>query len=244
MILIGIGYKDLEYGTSMHFATVASNNGHDGDTSVFFMNNPEVHVDFAHRSIHVEAEVGKQIVEAYYGKPHNKAYYLGCSAGGRQGVNAALRYPNDFDGILAGAPATDYINILGHVGMLGRFIGGPNASRPDNPHFISDGQWDSIAQEMLRQCDGIDGLMDGIISEPDDCDFRPEALLCEDGVRCLTATQVDTLRKIYSPIYGTKGQLLASRFDPGAEGPAELRAFLLSDVIFYYVMVGLRRTSH
>ncbi|KLO15223.1 tannase and feruloyl esterase [Schizopora paradoxa] len=230
-----INYKDLEYGTSMHFATVASNNGHDGDTSIFFIDNPEVHIDFAHRSIHVEAEVGKQIVEAYYGTPHNKAYYLGCSTGGRQGVDAALRYPEDFDGILAGAPATDYINILGHVGMLNRFLGGPNASRPDNPLFISSEQWDSIAQEVFRQCDDLDGVMDGIITEPDDCHFRPEALVCEDDARCLTSTQVEVFRKIYSPLYGTKGQLLASRFDPGAEGTADLRAVLFSDRIYDYV---------
>ncbi len=161
----------------MHFATVASNNGHNGDTGVFFIDNPEVHNDYAYRAIHIEAVVGKQIVEAYYGKPHSKAYYLGCSTGGRQGVNAALRYPDDFDGIVSGAPAADYINIMGYAGMLGRFLGGPNASRTDNPHFISMEKWDSIAEEVLRQCDGIDGLVDGIITEPDDCDFRPEALL-------------------------------------------------------------------
>ncbi|KAJ7152646.1 tannase and feruloyl esterase [Mycena crocata] len=210
-----ISYQDLEYGSALHFATVGSNNGHDGDIGAPFMGNPEVINDFAFRSIHVEAVVGKQIIEAYYGRPHEKSYYLGCSTGGRQGTQTALKYPEDFDGILAGAPATDFNHLLHWTGMLARSIGAPNRS---SPAFIPPQLWEVVAQEILHQCDGIDGVLDGIITEPDACAFRPEALACgSKNPDCLTPPQVEALHKIYSPLYAN-GELIYPRYDPGAEG--------------------------
>ncbi|KAJ7755306.1 tannase and feruloyl esterase [Mycena maculata] len=211
-----IAYDELDYGSSMHFATVGTNNGHDGNDGRAFLGNDEVLNDFAHRSIHVEAVIGKQIVEAYYGRPHDKAYYLGCSSGGRQGTQTALKYPEDFDGIVAGAPATDFNHLQHWRGMMGRTIGAPEGA--SSPAFIPPALWMLVAAEVLAQCDGLDGVRDGIITEPDACTFRPEALLCrgEGSGKCLTLTQVDALRTIYAPLYGD-GELLYPRFDPGAE---------------------------
>ncbi|KAJ7770430.1 tannase and feruloyl esterase [Mycena metata] len=214
-----IDYGSLDYGTSLHFATVGSNNGHEGNDGIVFLNQPEVVNDFAFRAIHVETVIGKQITEAYYGRPHDKAYYLGCSTGGRQGTQAALKYPNDFDGILAGAPATDFNHLLHWAAMLGRAIGAPNPS--SSPAFIPPAMWKVISAEILQQCDGVDGVLDGIISEPDLCVFRPERLLCTSGRTldsCLTPPQVAALHKIYSPVHGRHGDLVYPRFDPGAEG--------------------------
>ncbi|KAJ7819986.1 tannase and feruloyl esterase [Mycena olivaceomarginata] len=214
-----IAYDELDYVSSLHFATVASNSGHDGDSALPFYQKPEVLNDFSFRAIHVEAVVGKQIVEAYYGRPHTKSYYLGCSTGGRQGTQAALKYPEDFDGIIAGAPATNFNNLIHWVGMLSRYLGSPNAA--SSPSFIPPESWKTITKEVLKQCDYLDGVSDGIISEPGACDFRPEALLCPgDGTSakgCLTLPQVQALRKIYSPLYGPDGELVYPRFDPGAE---------------------------
>jgi feruloyl esterase len=203
----------------MHFATVGSNNGHDGYTGLPFLGNEEVLNDFAFRSIHTEAVVGKQIVEAYYGRPHDKAYYLGCSTGGRQGTQTALKYPEDFDGIIAGAPATNFNRLLHWSGMMARAIGAPQAA--SSPAFIPAKLWKLVAAEMLAQCDELDGVRDGIITEPDTCNFRPEALLCSSGSSnnktCLTPPQVAALHKIYAPLYDA-GELLYSRSDPGSEG--------------------------
>lgn len=107
-----IDYPTLTYGSKLKIAAVGSNNGHDGGTGKYFV-DPEVLTDFTSRSIHAETVIGKQIVSHYYGKAHDKSYYMGCSTGGRQGVYAALHYPDDFDGILAGAPATNFNNLLG-----------------------------------------------------------------------------------------------------------------------------------
>ncbi|KAJ7848597.1 tannase and feruloyl esterase [Mycena olivaceomarginata] len=212
-----IAYRDLDYGSALHFATVGSNNGHDGNTGRPFLGNPEVVKDFVFRAIHVEAVIGKQIVEAYYGRPHDKAYYLGCSKGGRQGTQAALEYPSDFDGIIAGAPATNFKHLLHWNAMLGTYVGAPSPS--SSPAFIPTESWKLVAEEILNQCDGIDGVRDGIITEPDSCDFRPESLLCtgSNSGKCLSLPQIKALRKIYSPLY-ENDELIYPRYDPGAEG--------------------------
>ncbi|KAF8516430.1 tannase and feruloyl esterase [Hysterangium stoloniferum] len=221
-----IDYAQLDYGNTMHFATIGSDNGHDGESGLSFLNNPEVINDFTHRAIHVEAVVGKQIIEAYYKKPHSKSYYLGCSTGGRQGIQSALLFPDDFDGIVAGAPAVDFNHLLGWTAMLNRFVGAPN---PENsPTFIPLSLWPSIAQEIMDQCDSLDGLKDAIITEPDDCDLRLQTLACEgdmgntDG--CLTTAQLEALDKIYSPLLGTQRQVLYPRYDPGSEADGDFAA--------------------
>ncbi|KAF7344078.1 Carboxylic ester hydrolase [Mycena venus] len=214
-----IRYDDLDYMTAQHYATVGTNNGHDGDTVRSFLNNPDSAIDFASRAVHIEAVVGKQLVEAYYARPPAYSYFSGCSTGGRQATQAALKHPDDFDGILAGAPAIDFNHLIFWSGILTRHIGAPD---PTSPSFIPLASWKLIGDEVLRQCDALDGIKDGIITEPDACDFRPESLLCSTDTPsknkfCLTLPQVEALLKIYSPLYGTAGELLYPRFDPGAE---------------------------
>ncbi|KAJ7027959.1 tannase and feruloyl esterase [Mycena alexandri] len=201
-----IYYGGLDYGTSLHFATVGSNNGHDGNDGIVFLNQPEVIRDFAFPVI------VKQITEAYYGRPHEKA---GAS-----------------DGL--------YNHLLHWEGMLGRHIGAPNPS--SSPAFIPPAMWKVIAAEIMQQCDGVDGVLDGIISEPDLCVFRPERLLCTSRRpldSCLTPPQVAALHKIYSPLYGRHGDLVYPRFDPGAESdPHWLKYAVLNDTEFDFSNYG------
>ncbi|KAG6860258.1 hypothetical protein C0995_013609 [Termitomyces sp. Mi166 len=224
---IGIDYENLDYGTSLHFATVGSDNGHDGNdlNGTTFLNHPEVINDFAFRAIHVEAVIGKQIVDAYYNRPHDKSYYLGCSTGGRQGTQEALKFPEDFDGIVAGSPATNWNNLQAWSATLSRRVGAPDPT--GNPHFIPAELWDTIAAEVLKQCDILDGVEDGIITEPDACQFRPEALVCATGQNtgCLTSPQIDALREIYQPLFGNDSELLYVRYDPGAEADGNAQQY-------------------
>ncbi|KAJ7207190.1 tannase and feruloyl esterase [Mycena pura] len=217
-----IDYNRLDYGAALHFATVGSDNGHDGAGGLPFLGRPEVINDFAFRAIHIEAVIGKQIAEAYYGQPHDKAYYLGCSTGGRQGTQAALKYPADFDGILAGAPATDFNHLVHWVAMLSRSTGAPTPA--SSPAYIPLRLWKVVTEEVLNQCDAIDGVLDGIITEPDACDFRPQSLLCYGGAgvndTCLSLPQVEALQRIYSPLQ-LNGRFVYPRYDPGAEGNPE-----------------------
>ena len=210
---------ELDYGASLGFASVGSNAGHDGDSldATPLANNSEVLADFSSRAVHVASVVGKEILSSYYGQEQNSSYYLGCSQGGRQGMYEALHYPEDFDGILAGAPAVNFNNLLGGIAMFAKYLGAPN--RNASASYISPDLWTVVANQVLEQCDELDGVIDGIITEPDACDFRPEELLCVDGGTedCLSAEQVEALRRLYSPLYGLKGEFLYPRYDPGAE---------------------------
>jgi Tannase and feruloyl esterase len=241
---IGIDYLNLDYGSTLHFASVGSDNGHDGQDGRQFLNNPEVINDFAFRAVHVEAVLGKQIVEAYYGTPHHKSYYLGCSTGGRQATQEALLFPEDFDGLVAGSPATDFNNLGGRQVLLGRFVGAPSHTTDS---FIPATLWPIISQEILKQCDGLDGVMDGIITDPDLCTFRPEALLCSSPTsntsQCVTAPQVAALRNIYQPIFGTEGQLLYPRYDPGAESAGNFIDMFSGDISSLAAVSSSRRRT-
>ncbi|KAJ7305464.1 tannase and feruloyl esterase [Mycena albidolilacea] len=211
-----IDYANLDYGTSLHFAAVASDNGHDGNDGHQFLNNPEIINDFAFRALHVEVVIGKQIVQRYYGAAAAKSYYLGCSTGGRQGTQAALKFPDDFDGIVAGSPATDFNHLT--IAQAGNII---FFGRCKLTASLSSGAlWAIVSEEVLRQCDALDGLVDGIITEPDECDFRAEAVQCTQGntTNCITPTQVETVKNVFSPIFGLHGELVYPRYSPGAEG--------------------------
>ena len=220
----GIDYTDLQYGSQMAFATVGSNNGHDGNDGAPFANNTEILADFTARSIHVENVVGKAIIEAFYGSAANRSYYLGCSTGGRQGMYAAFHFPDDFDGIIAGSPAVNFNGLLGASGMWTAFFG----ATTDNATFMTEEQWILVENETMRQCDGIDGVFDQVITEPDACDFRPEEIQCSDPSMstdtCLSKGQVESLKLLYGPLYGLRGQFLFPPYNLGADGAAESEA--------------------
>ncbi|KAF1954184.1 tannase-domain-containing protein [Byssothecium circinans] len=105
-----IQYEDIDYATSLGFAAVGTNNGHDGMSGETFT-NLEVVADFAYRAVHTGVVAGKQISQTFYGKNHTKSYYLGCSTGGRQGFKSVQSFPEDFDGVVAGAPAFAFNNL-------------------------------------------------------------------------------------------------------------------------------------
>ncbi|KAF7347235.1 Carboxylic ester hydrolase [Mycena venus] len=208
-----IQYTDLDYASSLGFATTGSNNGHSGQNGTLFLNNIEVVRDFAWRSLLTSAVVGKQITNDFYGKPHTKSYYLGCSTGGRQGWKMAQEFPDLFDGIVAGSPALAFDNLTSWSGMFFPIIAnaGPDGYPP--PPL-----WGAVDTELLKQCDGIDGAVDGIIEDPSLCNFRPEALICPsaNSSSCLTPKQAATVRAIFEPLFAD-GSLVYPRlqFGPG-----------------------------
>lgn len=259
MVLSGVGidYGNLDYGSSFHFATIASDNGHDGVSSRPFLNSPEVINDFAWRSIHTISQLSRVIASHYYNPPPSvplRSYYIGCSTGGRQGIQSALKFPEDFDGILAGAPAVDMQHLLGWSGMISRAVGAGSGKGKDSPEFIDEEGWDLVSEEVLRQCDALDGRNDGIVTEPDECEFDPGVLLCgedkespEDVAEkggCLTGAQVNALQKIYSPLVGWDGEtVLYPRFDPGAE-KIPMRSRVFAPEIFFYTSVRSEPFTH
>ncbi|KAK4156102.1 Tannase/feruloyl esterase [Chaetomidium leptoderma] len=212
-----LSYDDMAYTVELGFSTVGANNGHNGTAGTPFLNNADIVEDFAWRSVHTNVVVGKQISAAFYHKNHTKSYYLGCSTGGRQGFKSAQSFPEDFDGIVAGAPAVDFNNLnswSGHFYSLTGPVGSPTYLTPD--------QWNAVHADIMAQCDGLDGHMDGILEDPTLCQYRPEALICPPGTpagtsTCITGTQAGTVRGVFSDLYGENGTLVYPRMQPGSE---------------------------
>ncbi|KAH7101256.1 Tannase/feruloyl esterase, partial [Auriculariales sp. MPI-PUGE-AT-0066] len=205
----------------LEFATAATDVGHTDSTAEPFLNAPEVLRDFAWRGIHVEAVVSKQIIKAYYGTRPSYSYYSGCSMGGRQGYQAAERFPEDFDGIIACSPGLNPANLFGwHA-----FISMP--FRATEPGAMSTEDWTLVRNETMKQCDHLDGAVDGTISYPEDCKFDPRALLCSDTrpQDCLNTAQVDGLVQFYSDMFEPDGQFFYPHYNPGGtEQPGRIRS--------------------
>ena len=191
------------------------------------------------RRLHTSVDAGKSLARELYGKPHAKSYYLGCSLGGRQGIKSAEEFPNDFDGIVAGAPAIDFNNLVSWRARFFTITGAIGST-----DFISATAWKTwIHDEVLRQCDTIDKAKDGIIEDPTLCKFDPSPLLCTENSTssCLTSQQVQQLRTIFSDYKYPNGTQIFSSMQPGSEVSAVDRLyagapFTYSEDWFKYVV--------
>ncbi|KAE8356439.1 putative feruloyl esterase B-2 [Aspergillus coremiiformis] len=236
-----IQYYDLAYTSGLGFATVGANNGHNGTSGEPFHHQPEVLEDFVHRSVHTGVVIGKQLTELFYEEGFNKSYYLGCSTGGRQGFKSVQEYPNDFDGVVAGAPAINMLNLLSWSAHFYPITGPPSSDT-----YLSPDLWNVTHREIVRQCDGIDGAEDGIIEDPSLCYPTLERIICKPGQNstdCLTGKQAKTVHEVLSPLYGVNGTLLFPRMQPGSEVMAAAimysgRPFEYSTEWYRYVVFG------
>lgn len=202
------------------FATAYTNTGHDARQqpgASFAHDDLQKTIDYLFRAVHLTAVHAKQLVESFYGRPQDYSYWDGCSMGGRQGMVSAQRFPDDFDGIVAGAPAFDF------TGTMLSYIW---QSRALDETALSLDKLDLLSEVVYRQCDARDGLADGLITDPRRCDFEPGRDLprCDindGGGRCFSGEEIALLAKLYSgPLHN--GRSLHPGIIPGAEvrGPA------------------------
>jgi hypothetical protein len=204
-------YTYLAYATS-RYAVIASNGGHTGE--VFdgsFALDPVKFDDFASLSTHRVLPVARALVRAFYGRDATRAYFEGCSNGGREALIEAQRWPEDFDGIIARAPAYDFTELALAFNRHAQQLSQPGAS-------LSDAKLASLGQASLAACDAQDGLVDGVLSNPAACAFDPAALQCQgaESDACLTAAQLASVRTVYSP-YVLNGQKLYEGWPAGGE---------------------------
>lgn len=219
----GILYNELDYSSSLGFASVGMNTGYNGSSGAPLLHNSNAIADYVYRSAHTGTVAGKELTKLFYGAPSRKSYYLGCSSGGRQGFKEAQEFPGDFDGILAGAPALALTRLVSWGGYLSQTVGSP-----DSETFVTAENWALVYDELLRQCDKLDGVVDGLLENPNQCDFIPEVLVCKHGWKkgCLTPKQVEAVRNVFSPLYGVDGQLLLPRMPPGINTKREVPFYL------------------
>jgi feruloyl esterase len=201
------------------YAAATTDTGHEGGSGAFMMDHPERLTDFADRAIHETAVKGKAIVAAFYGGGPKRSYFNGCSTGGRQALTAAQRFPDDFDGIVAGAPAI-YASKQS-AGQLWIW----NATHQDEASLLTPANYAVLHDAVVAKCDTLDGVKDGVLEDPTRCAFDPKVVQCKagpnggqaDAANCLTAPQVEAARKIYSGAKNSKGELVFSPLFPGSE---------------------------
>ena len=197
------------------FAIAATDDGHiDGSDQSWAIGHPEKVIDFGYRAVHTTSESAKTIVAAFYGQAPVYSYFNGCSDGGREALMEAQRFPQDFNGIIAGAPANFWTHLMVGVVWTEQALLNKPAS------YIPASKLPAIQAAALAACDGLDGVKDGLVEDPRICHFNPTVLLCKgaDNPNCLTAAQVETARKIYSgPRNPRTGKQIFPGYAPGAE---------------------------
>ena len=222
----GDGTKDGDLDFADHrlaegYAVANSNMGHDAGSEPgawFAFDNRQAEIDFGYRAVHLTANAGKSVVAAYYERPAAHSYFEGCSTGGREALIEAQRFPNDFDGIVAGAPVFKYQELnAGHTWLLQRVFRNDYAG---NLAFDADGdgrpesltKLELLADTVLARCDANDGIEDGVIDEPLKCDFEPKrdlaTMMCANDVDadgCFTAAQLRTIEDFYRGPYDSAG---------------------------------------
>jgi len=208
---------EMQLGTALKhgYAATATDTGHAGSPidAAWALGHPEKIIDFGHRGIHEMTRIAKALVQAYYSKAPQRSYFAGCSDGGREALMEAQRYPEDYDGILAGAPANNWTPLLTTAAY------DTQALTSDPASFIPPVKIATIASAVNTACDNLDGVRDGILNDPRQCHFDPESIQCkaEDSDKCLTAAQVTALRKLYAGTPDSAGQIVYPGYLPGAE---------------------------
>lgn len=188
------GCGPLEDGS---FAMAGTDMGHSG-MDADFGDDPRKRIDFAYRAVHLTAVAAKALVQAFYGQPQRYAYFTGCSDGGREALMEAQRYPDDFDGIIAGAPALNFQaqNAIYHAWQARANTG------PDGRPILLANRLPLLHSAVLRQCDGLDGRVDSVVALPQACRFDPATIQCPatgtaSRADCLNASEVAAVRRLY-----------------------------------------------
>jgi len=209
-----IGYAALAGAVMRGYAASATDTGHTGASASFALGHPEKLVDYAYRSEHLMAVAAKSVIQAFYGNRPSRSYFNGCSTGGRQALVEAQRFPDDFDGIIAGAAANpktrlDAWRMVMSLAML-----------KSSETLIPESKYSTIHHAVVEACDSLDGVRDGLIENPTRCHFDPQKLLCKgaDDPGCLTAPQVEAAKVVMSPLKDPKtAEEIFPGFEPGNE---------------------------
>lgn len=232
----GIVTSELVAGLLKGYATANTDMGHKAtspDPGSWALHHPELVIDEGYRAQHETAVKAKAIVRAFYGKPPSRSYFVGCSSGGWEALTEASRYPHDYNGLIAGAPASQVVHL--HAAQIWGYL----AATQIPPQKLR-----LVAQAVLARCDARDGVKDGLISDPLSCDFQPEELACKPGeapASCLTPTELEAMQKLYSGAHYASGASVYPGWPRGAEpglalagspGVAALASSTFRDMVF------------
>jgi len=217
-----ISYTAMATALRKGYATASTDTGHTGDDMKFGQGHPEKVIDYGYRAIHVMTETSKLIVRNATGKFADKSYFVGCSAGGHQAMSEAQRFPDDYDGIIAGDPAHNRIRQT--FGFMWSWAATHGA---DGKPILTQQNLSLVSKAVVDACDAVDGLKDGLIDDPRKCHFDPAKLICPstssaDDATCLTRAQADAIKKVYDGARNPRtGEPIFTGWPRGSEGFGE-----------------------
>jgi len=208
-----ISYTALVAAVNEGYATASTDTGHTVRNASFAIGHPEKVTDFAYRAVHESTVKAKAIMTTFYDRGPRLSYWNGCSTGGRQGLMEAQRYPEDFDAIIAGAPANYQTHL--HAWDLGVSV--PVLKDPASA--VSAAKLSALNKAVIGACDAKDGVKDNLLNEPRTCKFDPSTLRCKagDSDSCLTAPQLESVKRMYSPAKTKTGEIVFPGKEPGSE---------------------------
>ena len=224
-------------GLKQAYAVASNDTGHKGGSASFAMGHPEKLIDFGHRAMHEMVLASESIIKTFYGRAHTLSYFEGCSTGGRQGLMAAQRYPEDFDAIIAGAPVNNMFSLTAaQMHALTSIL-------KDRSLYLPEDKIQLLSSAVLQACEVNDGIDDGFLNNPEACRFDPRSLQCEGtGTEaCLTPGEVESVRRAYAPTLTSDGQFVYPGHAPGFEqawrmpAQGETPSTLQSDTFTYLV---------
>lgn len=209
-----IVYRELADGLKRHYAAANTDMGHTNtapDPGSWALGHRGLVIDQGYRAQHLTAVKAKSIVRTFYGARPRRSYFVGCSSGGWQGLTEAQRYPHEYDGIVAGAPAMEVIHL--HAGTIWTNLAALQ---------ITPAKLRMITSAVLAECtaDAGDGVKDGLLTDPRACHFSPSELACRAGQNpdtCLTPVEVSALQKIYDGLHYSSGQPIYPGWPRGVE---------------------------
>lgn len=211
-------YPAMAQALAAGFATASTDTGHEGTNNtadaMWAMGHPEKVTDFGYRAVHEMTVKAKAITKAFYGAAPKYSYWIGCSEGGRQAMGEAQRYPDDYDGIVAGAP------VMGFTHTQTRGLQAAKIQLEDPASFIPSSKFKMVHDVVLAQCDAADGVKDGVVLHPPACKFDPASLLCKAGDKpdCLTTPQVKLITAMYNGVRNPRtGERIAFGNSRGVE---------------------------
>ena len=199
-----IRYDDLAAAVTNGAVGASTNGGHNSSDRTWAKGHPERVRDYGWRSLHVTTVTAKDLIDRYYGHHPEHSYFVGCSNGGRQALIEAGRFPEDYDGIVAGAPVDSWTETaMSTLNVFRAQQPAGAAIRPEQAHLLQS--------EVLKQCDGLDGQVDGLVVNPLKCHFDDSKLACgvSDSPQCFTAPQIAALRQIQAGPHDASGRRVA-----------------------------------
>jgi feruloyl esterase len=212
----GVSYSAMAEPLVRGYAVASTDTGHEGGRGTFAFGHPEKLVDFAWRAVHETTVKGKALTAAYYGVGPRLSYWNGCSSGGKQGLKEVQKFPADYDGVIAGAPANNWMRLQAQS-MTANLANMPKGRAP----ILGPAQISLLHAAAVRQCDALDGLRDGEIADPRACAFKASSIVCrpgQDASTCLTPEQAATADRIYAPVRDPKtNALIYPGMAPGSE---------------------------